>query len=119
MEDKGNILSSSFIILHSSPMDSRIDNLTREVDRLRRSRSVSDGHLQELILKAAEIQLNLAMQDKTLTKLDAAVNGNGKPGLVTRIDRVERLASVLTKVVWLLTAAAGTAAIKMLCDRLS
>ena len=99
-------------------METRVENLTREVDRLRRSRSVSDGHLQELILKAAEIQLNLAVQDKLLCKLDSAVNGNGKPGLTTRVDRVERLASALTKVVWLLAAAAGTAAIKILFDRL-
>ncbi len=31
--------------------------------------------------------------NRTLEKIDKSLNGNGKPGLNTRIDRVERLAS--------------------------
>jgi hypothetical protein len=98
--------------------DARIDALRAEIDRLRHGRHTADKHVQQLMLKLTEVQLNLAVQDKTLNKLDASVNGNGRPGLLTRLDRVERLAAGLTRAVWLLTAAAVTAAVKFLIDRL-
>jgi hypothetical protein len=97
--------------------DTRIETLANEVDRLRTNRHAADNHLQSLMLKVTEIQLNLATQDKTLGKLDAAVNGNGNLGLVTRIDRVERLASGLLKTMWLLTAASCTAVVKLMLDK--
>lgn len=99
-------------------MSDRIETLTREIDRLRKGRHLADGQQQELMLKVTEIQLNLAMQDRTLGKLDAAVNGNGKPGMLSRVDGVERTVGGLTKAVWLLAAAAITAAVRMLVDRL-
>jgi hypothetical protein len=99
------------------PADARIAALAQEVARLRKSRHLADNQLQELILKVTEIQLNLAVQDKTLGKLDSAVNGNGKLGLVTRVDRVERISGGLTRAVWLLAAAAISVFVKLLCDR--
>jgi hypothetical protein len=99
-------------------MSDRIENLTREVDRLRKSRHLADNQLQELMLKVTEIQLNLAIQDKTLGKLDIAVNGNGKPGIITRVDRVEHTIGGLTRSVWLLATAAVTAAVKLLFERI-
>jgi hypothetical protein len=96
--------------------DGRIATLAEEVARLRKGRHFADNQLQELVLKVTEIQLNLAVQDKTLGKLDAAVNGNGKLGLVTRVDRIERISDGLTKAVWLLVAAAISVVVKLLCD---
>jgi hypothetical protein len=96
----------------------RIRSLGEEVDRLRRCTDAVDGRAQTLLLKLTEIQLNLAVQDKTLGKLDAAVNGNGRPGLAGRVDAVERVAGGLTRTVWLLTAAAVAAVVKLLLERL-
>ncbi len=101
----------------SSSIQSRIDSLTQEIDHLRSSRNQSDHAQNELMLKIAEIQLNLAVQDKTLGKLEMSINGNGRPGLLVRLDRVERLASGLTKAVWVLVTASAAALAKMLIGR--
>ena len=101
----------------TSNPDGRIAALADEVARLRKGRHFADNQLQELMLKVTEIQLNLAGQDKILRKLDSAVNGNGKLGLVMRVDRVERIGSGLARAVWLLAAAAVSVAAKLLCDR--
>ena len=95
----------------------RIRLLVDEVDRLRRCTDVADDRAQGLLLKLTEIQLNLAVQDKTLGKLDAAVNGNGRPGLAARVDAVERVTGGLTRTVWLLAAAVAAAAVKVVVDR--
>ncbi len=96
----------------------RIRSLNDEVDRLRRCHDVADDRVQGMFLKLAEIQLNLAVQDKTLGKLDAAVNGNGRPGLAGRVDAVERVAGGLTRSVWMLAAAATAAGVKLVLQRL-
>ena len=96
----------------------RIRSLSDEVERLRRFHDVADDRAQTFMLKLAEIQLNLAVQDKTLGKLDTAVNGNGRPGLAGRVDAVERVAGGLTRSVWLLAAAAVAAGVKLVVDRL-
>ncbi len=96
----------------------RIRLLGEEVDRLRRHHDAADGRAQGLMLKLAEIQLNLAVQDKTLGKLDAAVNGNGRPGLAARVDAVERVAGGLTRSVWMLAAAGVATAVKLVVGRL-
>jgi hypothetical protein len=93
-----------------TPHDIRIDTLTAEVDRLRKSRHLADNQLQQMLLKIAEIQLNLATQDATLEKLELSVHGNGKPGLSTRVDRIERTTTNLLKFGWILIAALATAA---------
>ncbi len=99
------------------PPDPRIHSLTSELTRLRNSHSQADDHLHSLLLKLTEIQLNLATQDRTLNKLDESVNGNGKPGLVLRVDRIERLAGSLVKAVWLLGAAAVTSVGRLVIER--
>jgi hypothetical protein len=99
------------------PNDDRIETLTREIDRLRKSRHLADNQLQELVLKVTEIQLNLATQDRTLGRLDAAVNGNGRPGVVSRVDAVERTVGALTRATWLLATAAATAAMRLIFSR--
>jgi hypothetical protein len=99
-------------------MTDRIENLTREIDRLRKGRHAADNQMQELLLKVREIQLNLATQDKTLGKLDTAVNGNGRPGILVRVDRIEHISGGLTRAVWLLAAAVVSAAVKLIVDHL-
>jgi hypothetical protein len=100
------------------PPDTRIDNLTREIDRLRSIHDQTDTKQHELMLRLTEIQLNLAMQDKTLNKLDVSVNGNGRPGLVTRVDRIEIVIRNLTRAVWMLITTTVGAAFKFVLDRL-
>jgi len=95
----------------------RITILANEVDRLRKSRHLADNQLQELMLKITEVQLNLAQQDKTLSKLEAAIFGIAdKPGLLTRIDRTERVCNNLTKTVWILIAASISVLLKILFE---
>jgi hypothetical protein len=93
-----------------TPPDPRIDTLAAEVDRLRKSRHSADNQLQQMLLKITEIQLNLATQDAMLAKLDIAVRGNGKPGLSTRVDRIERTTINLLKFAWIIIAALATTA---------
>jgi hypothetical protein len=100
------------------PDDSRISSLSADLARLRNSSQQADDQLHTLLLKLTEVQLNLANQDRTLARLDSSVNGNGKPGLLLRVDRIERLAATLLKVVALLTAAAVTGIAKIAFDRL-
>src|ERR1700722_7675575 len=88
----------------------RIDTLSAEADRLRKSRHLADNQLQQMLVKNPEIQLNLATQDSTLAKLYRTINGNGKPGLSTRVDRVERTAANLLRFGWIVIAAVATAA---------
>ncbi len=91
-------------------LDVRVQGLADEVDRLRRNRHLADNQLQQMLLKIAEVQLNLATQDKTLARLDASVNGNGRMGLSTRVDRVERTAANLIRLGWIVIAGLVTAA---------
>jgi hypothetical protein len=97
--------------------DTRIQSLTTEISRLRNSHHQADNQLHALLLKITEIQLNLAKQDKTLSKLDQTIHGNGKPGLTTRVDRAERVVGALIKSVWLLTAATVAAVFRIVMDR--
>ena len=95
----------------------RIQTLTAEVERLRNSHYQADNQLHALLLKITEIQLNLATQDRTLSKLDTAIHGNGHPGLATRVDRTERILGGLIKSVWLLTTALSAALVRYIADR--
>ncbi len=110
---------SSFNLEHTmTPPDTRIQSLTTEITRLRNSHHQADNQLHALLLKITEIQLNLATQDKTLSKLDHTIHGNARPGLTTRVDRAERVIGTLIKSVWLLTAAALAAVLRIVMDRL-
>jgi hypothetical protein len=83
--------------------DDRIKRLSAEVEHLRRARHDHAGELQAVVLGLAEIKLNLATQDKTLSKLERAVNGNGSPGLIVRMDRAERSLGNYSRFLWLVT----------------
>jgi hypothetical protein len=100
------------------PDDPRITALSAELTRLRNSTQQADDQLHSVLLKLTEVQLNLATQDRTLARLDTSVHGNGKPGLLLRVDRIERLASTLLKTVSLLTAAAISCVVKLFFDHL-
>jgi septal ring factor EnvC (AmiA/AmiB activator) len=81
--------------------DDRIERLTVELEHLRKARHEQVGEIQAVVLGVAEIKLNLATQDKTLAKLERAVNGNGAPGLIVRVDRAERSLASYSRFLWL------------------
>jgi hypothetical protein len=99
------------------PTDPRIQSLTAELTRLRNSNQQADDQLHSLLMKITEIQLNLATQDRTLGKLDLAVNGNGKPGLVLRLDRIEHIAANLVKTVWLIAGTLLAAGVRFFVNK--
>jgi hypothetical protein len=47
---------------------------------------------------------------KKIDKLDVAIRGNGKPGILIRLDRLEQSAKTQAKLIWLLLGALGTCA---------
>jgi hypothetical protein len=49
-----------------------------------------------------------------LDKLDEAVRGNGKPGILIRLDRLEQDAKRQAKLVWLVVGAAVTGLVSTL-----
>src|SRR5258708_39578161 len=81
--------------------DVRIKRLTVELEHLRKARHEQVGEIQTVVLGLAEIKLNLATQDKTLAKLERAVDGNGAPGLIVRMDRAERSLANYSRFLWL------------------
>jgi hypothetical protein len=84
----------------------RITQLQDELDALRHATANGGGdHLQSLLLGMAEVKLNLAQQDRLLAKLDASINGNGKTGLLMRMDRAERWIAVNTRLAWTIVTA--------------
>jgi hypothetical protein len=83
----------------------RITQLQDELDALRRAGGDGGDHLQSLLLGMAEVKLNLAQQDRLLAKLDASINGNGRAGLLMRMDRAERWIAVNTRLAWTVVTA--------------
>jgi hypothetical protein len=61
-------------------------------DREIRGRFVTeqDKRLEDIRVGIAALSEHLSNQDRVLSKLEAAVNGNGKPGLLVRVDRLEQ-----------------------------
>lgn len=51
-----------------------------------------------------------ALVHAKLDKLDEAVRGNGKIGIMTRLDRLERSEAVRSKLIWLIAGSAVTGA---------
>jgi hypothetical protein len=45
---------------------------------------------------------------KKIDKLDEAIRGNGKPGILIRLDRLEQSAGIHAKLIWLILGALGT-----------
>ena len=44
-----------------------------------------------------------------IDKLDEAIRGNGKPGILIRLDRLEQSAKTQSKLIWLIIGAVITA----------
>lgn len=51
---------------------------------------------------------------KKLDRLDTAIRGNGRLGIITRIDRLERTEAVRNKLLWLIAGSSITAAMSLL-----
>ncbi len=49
-----------------------------------------------------------------LDRLDYSIRGNGRIGIVTRIDRLERAEKIRTKLMWLIAGSCLTAAMSLL-----
>jgi len=52
----------------------------------------------------------LAEIHRKLDRLDEAIRGNGKPGILIRLDRLEQAAQRHAKLIWLIVGALVTAA---------
>lgn len=50
--------------------------------------------------KASQVKLDTVKED--LDAVKHSVIGNGKPGLITRVDRLERTEAFKTKLIWIL-----------------
>jgi hypothetical protein len=83
----------------------RITQLQDELDALRRVTGEGGDKLQSLLLGMAEVKLNLAQQDHLLARLDASINGNGRAGLLMRMDRAERWIALNTRLAWTVVTA--------------
>ena len=94
--------------------EQRIENLSTELQRLRQSRHEQNGELQTIVVGLAEIKLNLATQDRTLGKLDHAINGNGSAGLIVRVDRAERSLASYARFLWLMAGGLAALLVKSL-----
>ena len=55
------------------------------------------------------IEQHFEVIHKKLDRLDEAVRGNGKPGILIRLDRLEQDAKRQSKLVWLIVGAAVVA----------
>ena len=98
--------------------DERIARLTDQVEMLRKRHHDSAGEIQHVVLGLAEIKLNLATQDKTLGRLERAVNGNGSPGLIVRVDRAERSLAGYARFLWLVAGAVVSLLVKVIVGSL-
>jgi hypothetical protein len=83
----------------------RITQLQAELDTLRHATGDGADALQSLAVGMAEVKLNLAQQDRLLAKLDASINGNGRAGLLMRMDRAERWIAVNSRLAWTIITA--------------
>lgn len=55
-----------------------------------------------------------ALVHEKLDRIDAALRGNGKPGINTRLDRLEQDAKRVSRVVWIVCGACVTATVALL-----
>lgn len=62
---------------------------------------MSPAEQQFLTTKFAALDKRLDNQDDVLKRLDYTVNGNGKPGLKTMVDRHDRTIKITQKVAWI------------------
>lgn len=53
-----------------------------------------------LLADVAGMKVTLSNQDKVLSRLDRAILGNGKPGLIVEVDRNKRSIRFMRLVAW-------------------
>jgi len=57
------------------------------------------------------LERHLEVIHKKLDRMDEAIRGNGKPGILIRLDRLEQDAKRQSKLIWLIVGATVVAAI--------
>ena len=55
-----------------------------------------------------------ALVHTKLDKLDEAIRGNGKVGIMTRLDRLEQAAAVRSRLLWLIAASSISGAASLI-----
>ncbi len=60
------------------------------------------------------IEKHFEVIEAKLDRLDEAIRGNGKPGILIRLDRLEQDAKRQAKLVWLIVGATVAAAVSTL-----
>ena len=56
--------------------------------------------------------------NRKLDQMDRAVRGNGKPGILIRLDRLEQSESTRNKLLWLIAGSAATVAVGLIWSRI-
>ena len=56
---------------------------------------------------------------KKLDKIDVSLRGNGKPGIITRLDRLEQTKNLFSKVFWIVLGVAGTVISKLIYNQIT
>jgi hypothetical protein len=67
----------------------------------------------DLKVAVAEMRVGTESMNKKLDKVVSAIDGNGKPGLTTRVDRLEQSSRLRGKVIWLVVAAIISACVSV------
>lgn len=84
-------------------------------DEVRRDlKEVRDG-INQLHLELVEVRSQtdrVEKIEKCLERIQYALNGNGVPGMKTRLDRLEQFQRTSAKVLWACVAAVVTLAVK-------
>jgi len=66
--------------------------------------------LADINIKQAKVEERLKVMDEKLDKLIHSVEGNGRPGLIIRVDRVEQRWKVIA---WVLAVVGGTVLVEI------
>ena len=66
---------------------------------------ICNGQFKAIVARLDQSDKNV---HEKLDALDEAIRGNGKPGIQTRLDRLEQERLVRNKVLWFLLGIAGT-----------
>lgn len=66
--------------------------------------------LADIVIKQARMEERLNSMDEKLDKLVHAMEGNGRPGLLIRVDRVEQRWKIVS---WVLGVVVGTVLIQV------
>lgn len=62
----------------------------------------------------ARIDKSDKVTHEKLTKLDNAIRGNGKPGIMTRLDRIEQAKILRSKLAWFFAGTVGAFLVRVL-----